>query len=495
MASASQVHRPPIIVQLSLKDNRIDATTTYDEIPRVHDESIRRAMTELRTCPFAWEPSSVGHCGSNVPAPSDVRRSETLADGRTATVRFDRGTSETGIGFDALRDWLETHVVSMPHWLSHLEPRLADVEICKAMHLVEFGQGVKIPPKAPNYQHSMNILRDDDPRRWKALRYRAGGFFTAHTDSPSGPEHIATLILIPPKSYSDHEGGELVIHPTDSESASPTVVSAHSWLTTLVVLPLGVPHEVRPVVSGTRFSLTSPLILPVEVVDFMNTRAYTELVRLPGPPPKAADRADLRKLEARLSEAKYLMNKMCRAVTRLSRELEIARRGYESTPTLRLVESDRPVPPFAVLLRGFYRGCNEPGALRSVDDALTYNGLLRLYPGSSIRLVNLACNVEAADLETSDPSTIPEWRRLLENTGWEDQRCEKAMEVAARALSSLNVYYGYWTPPGEISGEVGVWNDETTDPYKNLSITAAVVYAAGADNDTSDNESGEDETA
>ena len=492
MAAASPQLPPPAIVTLALIDNCIDVTTAWGEVDKT-----RRALTDLRTCAFGWTPSEVGHCGTNQPAPPDVRRSETLDNGRLATFNVDFHRSKvTRAGYAALNQWIKEHLVRVPDWFASQSARLAEADLFSCSELIDFGEGVQGQVGAPttqqvslfNHSHSRKL------RRWRALRYTEGGFFAAHTDSAMEPGHVATLILIPPKSYSDYEGGELVVHhgpdhcPSGSASFQQQTIAAHPEHFTLVALPLGTLHEVAPVTRGTRYSLTSPLLLPRELLDFMNSRAHTEPVPV-APTPFQETRAH-RELVNRLQCAKAKRDQMIAACAKLEREIEVLQSSPEDTPTLRAVKRQDPMTPFVVLLSHFYRGSNDPGSLRSDGDAQTYNGLLRLYPGASIRLVNLACHFDDSQYELDDPSALPCWETLLQGYGWQEVRCEKASELSSMALSKLPVFYGCATPPGEIDSQVGVYNDETNEPYTNLSVTAAVVYGGSGSGSGSEGESG-----
>lgn len=86
------------------------------------------------------------------------------------------------------------------------------------------------------------------------LVYEPGQFFVAHQDSEKDDAMIATLVVMLP---SAHSGGELVVHHGDAATAYRGSKSAIS----LVAFYPDCLHEVRPVKSGHRITLTYNLLL------------------------------------------------------------------------------------------------------------------------------------------------------------------------------------------------------------------------------------------
>ena len=86
------------------------------------------------------------------------------------------------------------------------------------------------------------------------LAYEKGQFFVLHQDSEKGDGMVATLVVVPP---NPHKGGDLVVHDHDE----PSVYTGSSGETTCVALYADTRHEVRPVKSGMRITLTYTLFL------------------------------------------------------------------------------------------------------------------------------------------------------------------------------------------------------------------------------------------
>lgn len=86
------------------------------------------------------------------------------------------------------------------------------------------------------------------------LVYEPGQFFVAHQDSEKDDAMIATLVVMLPSAYS---GGELVVHHGGEATAYRGSKSAIS----LVAFYPDCLHEVRPVKSGHRITLTYNMLL------------------------------------------------------------------------------------------------------------------------------------------------------------------------------------------------------------------------------------------
>lgn len=86
------------------------------------------------------------------------------------------------------------------------------------------------------------------------LVYAKGQFFAAHQDSEKADAMVATLVVTLP---SRHTGGDLAVHDRDRVHAYPAALDKVS----AVVLYADRLHEVRPVRSGHRVSLTFDLLV------------------------------------------------------------------------------------------------------------------------------------------------------------------------------------------------------------------------------------------
>lgn len=86
-----------------------------------------------------------------------------------------------------------------------------------------------------------------------ALKYNPGEGFPKHSHIKISDEHIGDMIIFPPVSILPEPfvGGDLVIY-YDDRTEVIKVDNLNEWKA--VYLELNIPHEVTPVLSGTRYS-------------------------------------------------------------------------------------------------------------------------------------------------------------------------------------------------------------------------------------------------
>jgi len=90
------------------------------------------------------------------------------------------------------------------------------------------------------------------------LKYEEGDFFAKHTDGDSELNHFGTLLILPPKEYSTYEGGELILY--DGEEEIKIISDQNYWI--IIGFNTEIPHELKPITSGTRYAYKSKIILP-----------------------------------------------------------------------------------------------------------------------------------------------------------------------------------------------------------------------------------------
>lgn len=88
--------------------------------------------------------------------------------------------------------------------------------------------------------------------------YAKGDHFDWHDDRPrdmdSAKQSNTTVLLLPPKSFSPFEGGELCFH-TDGSSFVDQTIRTNGFSQWMVVwFPHSTIHRVNPVISGERYS-------------------------------------------------------------------------------------------------------------------------------------------------------------------------------------------------------------------------------------------------
>jgi hypothetical protein len=97
-----------------------------------------------------------------------------------------------------------------------------------------------------------------------------GGFFKAHKDTPRAANMFGSLVLVFP---CPHEGGSLILRHKGSEwsfdSASEVIKAGSTSTVGFVAFFSDVEHEVAPVTSGHRLTLTYNL--------YLETKSYSEI--------------------------------------------------------------------------------------------------------------------------------------------------------------------------------------------------------------------------
>lgn len=109
------------------------------------------------------------------------------------------------------------------------------------------------------------VITDD---KWRVLKYQSG-HFVEHCDFYRQKDplvHFGTQVWLPPKSMCSYEGGVL---KTKDKEAKEILPSENEW--TLVVLPLGVLHEVSQV-EGVRISYVKPIYIRAKRVSYLVPR-------------------------------------------------------------------------------------------------------------------------------------------------------------------------------------------------------------------------------
>jgi len=108
------------------------------------------------------------------------------------------------------------------------------------------------------------------------LKYEEGDFFAKHTDGDSEFNHFGTLLILPPKAYSEYEGGELVLY--DGEEEIEIISEQDHWK--IIGFDTEIPHELKPITSGTRYAFKTKIIIPDDTTEISiynkNSIEYTD---------------------------------------------------------------------------------------------------------------------------------------------------------------------------------------------------------------------------
>jgi predicted 2-oxoglutarate/Fe(II)-dependent dioxygenase YbiX len=301
-----------------------------------------------------------------------------------------------------------------------------------------------------------------DGRTWSLHRYDAGSFFGPHTDTQTHQRHVATLVLMMPLAYSEYRGGELVVFFSASgfDEFPPDQNRP-----TLAILPIGTLHEVRPVTSGTRFTLTSKLILPEALFSVMNTPVHHgPLPTTDGAISNSDTVSELKSMLAGIEEEiRGLRAKEVCLAAQLGRALE----NPLLTRTAERIDSANAAPPFVAMLQNAYTQ-NDPTCLQG-EDVLTYNTLVRRFQDCELRLLN----VVVSPIATSSK----DWESVITRSpGWPDGlRCSHLDETTTMLLADVPCFYGYETPPGRVVDTRSVYNDEGYDSVDSIRCSVLLV--------------------
>jgi hypothetical protein len=330
----------------------------------------------------------------------------------------------------------------------------------------------------------LRLFRDKDlrcnRRTWRLHRQRmaapegeeegdGGTALLPRAPAPASLHH-AMLIVLLPQSYSQHLGGEMEVgEPLASPPAQPL----------LVILPAGLPFRWRPLRAGVRYWMSSPLDVPDAMASPpVPVRCLEE--------PRPTFCASVPELEGALRRVRARMAALREEEAALEGQLRaVAKTGLTRT----LAEIDNRLslsPPFVVILRERYDSAQSP-SLRG-DDALTFVGLVRRFPGSEPRLLNVAVHLpaeeaEGAVVEDGEISGRREtWEAAIsECPGWVGEEMGQAGEDdvstggpgdAARLLRGLPCVYGGDDLPGAI---------ESVTAKEIANLRWSVVLVAGVD--------------
>jgi len=84
-------------------------------------------------------------------------------------------------------------------------------------------------------------------KNYDLLKYEEGDFFKEHQDTRYNKNHIGTILIYPPKKLFNYEGGELYL-PKEN-----VLIEAFENNWSMVLLHINTLHEVKPIISGTRY--------------------------------------------------------------------------------------------------------------------------------------------------------------------------------------------------------------------------------------------------
>lgn len=156
--------------------------------------------------------------------------------------------------------------------------------------------------KKYNMSYYDNFIMDNHiimKTEWKLLKYNVGGKFNCHVDGVQNEKHLGTMILLPPKSLSEYEGGELVLYKDEQE----IIVNSDEMNWTFVFIPTNMKHEIKEVTKGIRFSFVKPFILHDSIYYLMlNKPFHSEIIDI--------DKIKKHKVDTQIQELKHQIQKL-----------------------------------------------------------------------------------------------------------------------------------------------------------------------------------------
>ena len=102
----------------------------------------------------------------------------------------------------------------------------------------------------------LNTYKPDkcEDLNWMVIKYDAGSVLPIHKDIQILDHHSAALLVYPPASMLPIPlvGGDLLVYDCD-HTVSATIIPSTVADWTRILIPLGIEHEVTPIISGNRY--------------------------------------------------------------------------------------------------------------------------------------------------------------------------------------------------------------------------------------------------
>ena len=109
-----------------------------------------------------------------------------------------------------------------------------------------------------------------ESNNWDMLVYEKGDFFACHTDGKENDLHLATILLLPPKSINNYKGGELIVYDGNNNK----IITAHETDWTVIGLPINIGHESKPVIEGKKIIFKTKFQINKEDFEFYKDTQY-----------------------------------------------------------------------------------------------------------------------------------------------------------------------------------------------------------------------------
>jgi hypothetical protein len=311
------------------------------------------------------------------------------------------------------------------------------------------------------FQHRYDFNEEGDYICWEAIRYLSGGFFARHIDGQEDSSHYGTAIILPPTNYNVikgevtteplYTGGELLLGETE--------ITADESQWKIVLFSIDTPHELKPVLSGERIIFKSKLKYTLDMKYLMDSKVYNQ--------PAESDFKSL------VDDFDTQINKLKQDILQLEKEREsIVSGDFHENEFIKEIKADQNKEKnyytkswsnqFIVLLEKYYR-IPIPDRFKE-EDKYTYNLILKHFPGSTVRVMNIGGQINMGD---SDFKYDISFSKQTENYDIKDKNDSR------RKFENIPVYHNFeegFTPGHNIESD-SVYNDQTYDRIEICDFT------------------------
>lgn len=302
--------------------------------------------------------------------------------------------------------------------------------------------------KSCNPSYFENLSRKDYLQlkiSWKLLKYETGGKFKCHVDGVKNERHLGTIILLPPKSLSKFEGGELVLYKGEEK----IIVESDKLNWIFVFIPINTKHEITEITSGIRFSFVKSFVIDEDIYYFMkNTPVKISDININKIKKKKVDK-DILMLEKKIEILQTKISNLQKYEEPLNffdekiiDEMEL---DYK-------IKNDKDL---ILILRNYIESNN----IHDIDynDYQILEKVLKMKPGYEIILINCLANIYFEDTECQE---YLEWEECNEIFDKYELKEEYNFEISIPSFPKINTVYLDKQQPGILVDTCQTYNDE-----------------------------------
>ncbi len=339
----------------------------------------------------------------------------------------------------------------------------------------------KVLPEHFRWREHLDNYRDS----WTMIVYETGGFFAKHTDSKSDDIHMATLLLLPPRSVNDYKGGELIVY----DGTQTTSITPDDTQWKFIAMPLNVYHELKPVTEGRRVVFKRDFHLNKEIMNYFSPSDM--IISSPRTIDTGEIKHNLEMVNNQLSAieqeiVKYQAIKL--ELMNEKKQLECTLQSYDYTDLLKELDEPDPshyyhqqdhISPVKIIVLERKYETDNPNMLIGEDFRL-FCLLKDKFPNALVKLINeeIKHKIDGDDDYShrinDEDSPVEKYSRykfpkLLEDHGGYDRASSTDfVQVIFQNQRSDDI-------PGELTSKYLEYNDEYYDSVYEFKITAILV--------------------